>query len=138
MTESQEDYLKMISFLSDAGEVRVTDIARRLGVSKPSVLAALKSLEEKTLINHEKYGSVILTEKGKNLAAKIRERHDLLKSFLRLKLDVSEVNAGKDACRMEHILSEETFELIKKFVKGEKKSKKISFSYNILPAQLST
>jgi DtxR family Mn-dependent transcriptional regulator len=122
MTESQEDYLKMISFLSDAGEVRVTDIARCLGVSKPSVLKALKSLEEKALINHERYGSVLLTEKGKGLAAEIRERHELLKNFLRLKLNVSEVNAGKDACRMEHILSEETVELIIKIFKNEKKA----------------
>jgi DtxR family Mn-dependent transcriptional regulator len=123
MTESQEDYLEMISFLSDTEKVRVTDIARRLGVSKPSVLTALKSLEEKMLINHEKYGSVLLTEKGKGLAAEIREKHELLKNFLRLKLNVSEANAEKDACRMEHILSEETFELIIQFVKSEKKAK---------------
>jgi DtxR family Mn-dependent transcriptional regulator len=123
MTESQEDYLKMISFLSDAGEVRVTDIAIRLNVSKPSVVVALKLLEEKSLIHHAKYGRVLLTEKGKSLAAEIRERHELLKNFLRLTLNVSEANAEKDACRMEHILSEETFELIIKIVKGEKNAK---------------
>jgi DtxR family Mn-dependent transcriptional regulator len=125
MTESQEDYLEMISFLSDTGKVRVTDIARRLGVSKPSVLTALKSLEEKALINHEKYGRVLLTEKGKGLAVEIREKHELLKKFLRLKLDVSEANAEKDACRMEHILSEETFEMIKKMFQAKR-----NLSYN--------
>jgi DtxR family Mn-dependent transcriptional regulator len=123
MTESQEDYLKMISLLADAGEVRVTDIATRLNVSKPSVVVALKLLEEKALINHEKYGRVLLTEKGKGLAAEIRERHELLKNFLRLKLDVSEANAENDACKMEHILSGETFELIIKIVKSEKNAK---------------
>jgi DtxR family Mn-dependent transcriptional regulator len=122
MTESQEDYLKMISFLSNAGEVRVTDIAKRLGVSKPSVLAALKSLEEKALINHQRYGGVLLTEKGKSVAAEIRKKHELFKKFLRFKLNVSEANAEKDACRMEHILSEETFEFIAKFVESEKKA----------------
>jgi Mn-dependent DtxR family transcriptional regulator len=123
MTESQEDYLKTIGFLSDEGKVRVTDIARRLNVSKPSVVVALKLLEEKSLINHEKYGRVLLTEKGKSLAAEIRERHELLKNFLRLNINVSEANAEKDACRMEHILSEETFELIIKIVKGEKNAR---------------
>ncbi|MDR3342164.1 MAG: metal-dependent transcriptional regulator [Treponema sp.] len=125
MTESQEDYLEIIGFLSDRGEVRVTDIAIRLGVSKPSVLAALKLLEEKVLINHERYGRVLLTEKGKYLAAEIRERHELLKNFLRLKLNVSEANAEKDACRMEHILSEETFELIKKCLKREENRERV-------------
>jgi DtxR family Mn-dependent transcriptional regulator len=114
MTQSQEDYLEMISFLSDAGEVRVTDIASRLGFSKPSVLAALKTLEEKALITHERYRKVSLTAKGKDLAAEIRERHELLKEFLRVKLNVSEENAEKDACRMEHVLSGETLEQIKK------------------------
>jgi DtxR family Mn-dependent transcriptional regulator len=68
---------------------------------------------------------VLLTEKGKGLTTKIRERHELLKNFLSLKLNVSEANAEKDACRMEHILSGETFELIIKIVKSEKKA-----SYN--------
>jgi DtxR family Mn-dependent transcriptional regulator len=113
MTESQEDYLKMISLLADAGTVRVTDIATHLGVSKPSVLAALTLLEEKAIVHHERYGRVLLTEKGRQRAAVIREKHELLKKFLRVTLNVSEANAEKDACRMEHILSEETFEKLR-------------------------
>jgi DtxR family Mn-dependent transcriptional regulator len=117
MTQSQEDYLEMVSFLSDEGRVRVTDIASRLGFSKPSVLTALRLLEEKALIQHERYGSVELTEKGRRLAANIRERHFLIKDFLQKKLKVSEENAEKDACKMEHVLSEETFEKFKSFMK---------------------
>jgi DtxR family Mn-dependent transcriptional regulator len=116
MTQSQEDYLEMVSFLSDGGKVRVTDIASRLGFSKPSVLTALKLLEEKGLILHERYGSVSLTDKGRELAGSIRERHFLLKEFLHEKLGVSEETAEKDACKLEHVLSEESFEQLKAFL----------------------
>jgi DtxR family Mn-dependent transcriptional regulator len=117
MTQSQEDYLEMVSFLSDEGRVRVTDIALRLGFSKPSVLTGLRLLEEKGLVSHERYGSVSLTEQGRKLAAEIRARHILIKTFLREKLGVSEENAETDACKMEHILSEETFKKLKSFVR---------------------
>jgi DtxR family Mn-dependent transcriptional regulator len=109
----------MVSFLSDEGRVRVTDIASRLGFSKPSVLTALRLLEEKSLVEHERYGSVELTQKGRKLAAKIRERHFLIKEFLLKKLDVGEETAEKDACKMEHVLSEETFEKLKSFMKSD-------------------
>jgi DtxR family Mn-dependent transcriptional regulator len=117
MTQSQEDYLEMVSFLSDEGRVRVTDIATRLGFSKPSVLTGLRLLEEKELIKHEHYGSVSLTEKGRKLAGEIRERHFLIKVFLEKKLGVCEETAEKDACKMEHVISEETFEKLKAFLK---------------------
>jgi DtxR family Mn-dependent transcriptional regulator len=113
MTQSLEDYLEMVSFLSDEGEVRVTDIASRLGFSKPSVLSALKSLEEKDLIEHKRYSTVLLTKKGTALAAEIRERHDMLTNFLHNFLGISSETAEKDACKMEHILSEETMTKMK-------------------------
>ncbi|GMO32624.1 MAG: metal-dependent transcriptional regulator [Termitinemataceae bacterium] len=108
MTQSQEDYLEMVSFLSDEGEVRITDIAKRLKISKPAVLTALKSLEEKKLVTHKRYSTVSLTESGKILAAEIRKRHDLLTDFLKNILGVNEKAAEEDACKMEHVLSEET------------------------------
>jgi DtxR family Mn-dependent transcriptional regulator len=113
MTESQEDYLEMVSFLSDEGCVRVTDIASRLGYSKPAVTAALKLLEERGLVCHRPYCPVTLTPDGKRFACCVRERHDLLKRFLMERLFVSEDTASKDACKMEHILSEETLESIR-------------------------
>lgn len=116
MTQSLEDYLETVSFLSDDGEVRVTDIAVRMGVSKPSVLTALKALEERGLIEHERYSSVTLTKDGTTKALEIRERHTFLTSFLNKVVGVSEETAEKDACRMEHVLSKETLQKIKAMV----------------------
>jgi DtxR family Mn-dependent transcriptional regulator len=113
MTQSLEDYLEMVSFLADEGEVRVTDIAARLGVSKPSVLTALKILEEQGLLQHERYRTVHLTKKGVQQAAEIRERHTFLTTFLQDLVGVSPETAEKDACKMEHLLSEETFRKMK-------------------------
>jgi DtxR family Mn-dependent transcriptional regulator len=108
MTPSMEDYLEMVSFLADEGSVRVTDIATRLGFTKPSVHAALKALEERGLIEHRRYSPVTLTEAGQVLALEIRERHNLIKNFLIKTLGVGTETAEKDACKMEHVLSEET------------------------------
>jgi DtxR family Mn-dependent transcriptional regulator len=108
MTPSMEDYLEMVSFLADEGEVRVTDIAARLKVSKPSVLTALKVLKEQGLLEHERYRTVSLTRKGVVQAAEIRERHSFLSAFLQNVLGVSSETAERDACKMEHLLSEET------------------------------
>ena len=121
MTQSLEDYLEMVSFLSDDGEVRVTDIASRLGVSKPSVLTALRTLEEQGLLEHERYRRVNLTREGVRQAADIRERHSTLTTFLQDIIGVSAETAEKDACKMEHLLSEETLKKIKTLVKTQKK-----------------
>jgi DtxR family Mn-dependent transcriptional regulator len=121
MTQSLEDYLEMVSFLSDEGEVRVTDIASRLGVSKPSVLTALKALEEQGLIEHERYRTVTLTQKGAIRASEIRDRHDFLTTFLRDVLGVSAETSENDACKMEHILSEETIKKMKILARTFKK-----------------
>ena len=121
MTQSLEDYLETVSFLSDDGDVRVTDIAVRMGVSKPSVLTALKTLEERGFIQHERYSSVSLTKEGNVKALEIRERHTFLTSFLNKVVGVSEETAEKDACRMEHDLSPESFAAIKNYIKKTSK-----------------
>jgi DtxR family Mn-dependent transcriptional regulator len=121
MTQSLEDYLEMVGFLSDEGEVRVTDIASRLGVSKPSVLTALKILEDQGLLEHERYRSVTLTERGKEASAEIRGRHDFLTSFLHDVLGVSPDIAEQDACKMEHVLSEETLKKMKVLTLSQQK-----------------
>jgi DtxR family Mn-dependent transcriptional regulator len=113
MTQSLEDYLEMVSFLSDEGNVRVTDIAIRLGVSKPSVLTALRNLEEQGLVEHARYRTVSLTKKGAVAAAEIRDRHVFLTAFLQEVVNVSPEIAEKDACKMEHMLSEETLKKMK-------------------------
>ncbi|MDR0629561.1 MAG: metal-dependent transcriptional regulator [Treponema sp.] len=121
MTQSLEDYLEMVSFLSDEGEVRVTDIATRLGVSKPSVLTALKVLEEQGLLEHERYRRVSLTEKGVMQASEIRNRHSFLTLFFRDIIGVNPDTAEKDACKMEHLLSEETLQKMKVFAQKKRR-----------------
>jgi DtxR family Mn-dependent transcriptional regulator len=121
MTQSLEDYLEMVSFLADEGEVRVTDIASRLGVSKPSVLTALKNLEEQGLLEHERYKTVTLTKKGGLLAGEIKDRHYFLTAFLRDILGVNAETSEKDACKMEHLLSEETLVKMRALTKSKVK-----------------
>jgi DtxR family Mn-dependent transcriptional regulator len=121
MTQSLEDYLEMVGFLSDEGEVRVTDIASRLRVSKPSVLTALKTLEDQGLLEPERYRSVTLTERGKEAAAEIRGRHNFLRSFLLDVVGVSPEIAEQDACKMEHVLSEETLKMMKSLTLSQTK-----------------
>jgi DtxR family Mn-dependent transcriptional regulator len=112
-----EDYLKAISILADERkEVRVTDIAVRLKVTKPSVFSAVKSLEDRGLVVHERYGCVIMTPEGTVEAANIRERYRFLTSCLREIMGISPENAEKDACKLEHILSVETLKKMKAFV----------------------
>jgi DtxR family Mn-dependent transcriptional regulator len=110
--ETLENYLEMVSFLADEGPVRVTDIAARLEVSKPSVLIALKTLEERGLLER----TVSLTKKGAVQAAEIRRRHSLLTIFLQTIVEVGKETAEKDACKMDHILSGETLAKIEKLV----------------------
>jgi DtxR family transcriptional regulator, Mn-dependent transcriptional regulator len=113
VTESLEMYLETIGLLREKTKMaRVTDIAHELGVSKPSVHAALHELERRGLIEHEHYGEVFLSPAGKEAAAEVRRRHDLLTSFLRVTVGVSPETAEHDACRIEHYLSKETMDRI--------------------------
>ncbi len=112
--ESAEDYLEAILRLSEKNsEVRSVDIAAMLEVSKPSVSHAMKLLREDGYIAMDRYGTVTLLEKGAVIARRIYERHLVLSSMLQ-SLGVSPETAMADACKMEHDLSEETFEMIKK------------------------
>jgi DtxR family Mn-dependent transcriptional regulator len=113
MTQSLEDYLKVMGLLADRGEVRITDVAIQLGVSKPSVVVAVKVLEDQGFLKHERYRNVILTERGKEKAAEIRGRYEFLVLFLKDILGFSPKTAEQDSCKMEHILSEETLKKMK-------------------------
>lgn len=110
MTKSLEDYLEAIHrLIEDTGIARVVDVAKKLDVTMPSVNSAVKELSKLEFVNYKKYQHIQITPKGKHRAAMIFKRHTLLKKFL-LSIGVSEANAEKDACSMEHILSEETME----------------------------
>lgn len=117
MYESGEDYLETILVLSKRnGNVRSIDIAREMNFSKPSVSRAMGLLKESGYIIVDTTGLIKLTDKGKEKAAQIYERHRLLTKFLRKITGVSEEIAETDACRVEHILSEEVYLGIKKFM----------------------
>lgn len=103
--ESAENYLETILIINERkGEVRSIDIVNELEFSKPSVSVAMKNLREN--------GYITLTEKGKAIADKMYERHSFLSTWLKA-LGVSEKVAVDDACRIEHVISDESFDAIK-------------------------
>lgn len=114
--ESAENYLETILILSQRKgkcEVRSIDIVNELEFSKPSVSVAMKNLRENGYITVDKDGYIRLTDKGLEIAEKMYERHTLLSQWL-IKLGVDEKVAVEDACRMEHVISAESFAAIKK------------------------
>lgn len=115
--ESGEDYLERILVLSERnGQVRSIDIATDMGFSKPSVSIAMKKLKENGFITIDENGFISLTVEGQKVASRIYERHQVLTELF-VSLGVDEEIAKKDACKIEHDLSEETFEAIKKTIK---------------------
>lgn len=112
--ESAEDYLEAILMLREKkGQVRSIDIANELNFSKPSVSIAMKNLRENGYIHMDKDGFITLTDAGRNIAETMYERHKLLSRWL-INLGVNEKTAVQDACRMEHVISAESFEAIKR------------------------
>ena len=111
--ESGEMYLETIYILSrQSGSVRSIDVAEHLGYSKPSVSRAVGLLEKDGLLRRDETGALMLTETGEEKARQIYERHTVLtKLFIRLGVD--EETAAEDACRIEHYISDRSFEAIK-------------------------
>ena len=114
--ESAENYLETILVLSKRKpHVRSIDIATELSFSKPSVSVAMKNLRENGYVLMDPDGYLTLTDAGREIAEKIYERHTLLTDWL-LYLGVSPKTAEEDACRIEHVISAESFEMVKKHV----------------------
>ncbi len=110
--ESEEDYLEAILMLQEKnGHVRAVDIAKELNFTKASVSVAMKKLREKQYISNEN-GSIVLLEPGRKIAEHVYERHKLFTNFF-ISLGIDETTARNDACRIEHDLSDETFEKVK-------------------------
>lgn len=117
-TESAENYLETILILSkQLPVVRGVDIATELGYKKSSVSIAMKNLREKQHISVTDSGYIYLTESGKAIAEMIYERHEFISSWLK-SLGVPSEIATEDACRIEHVISKESFQAIKKYVAG--------------------
>ncbi len=112
MTPSKENYLKVLLELSGGDEVRSSDVAEALGITKASVSCMMKRLRDEGYITKEKYGAVTLTGKGLNEAANVKKRYNLLKSFFVRILGVDTATAAEDACRIEHIISPESLDKI--------------------------
>lgn len=115
--ESAENYLETILVLSQQlPVVRAVDISHELGFKKSSVSIAMKNLREKQHITVTDAGFIYLTESGKEIAEMILERHQLLSSWL-IRLGVPEEIAQEDACKLEHVISKESFDAIKQHIK---------------------
>ncbi len=115
--ESGEMYLETILQLKEQkGAIRSIDIVREMGFSKPSVSIGIRKLKEGNYVNVDPDGYITFTEKGEEVARKIYERHTILSNIL-IHLGVDESTALEDACKMEHIISDETFEAIKNHFK---------------------
>lgn len=114
LRESGEMYLETVLLLSEKDEhVRSLDVANHLGFSKPSVSRAVGKLKSENYINIDPQGYITLTDKGESIARKILEKRKVLKDLI-MSWGVDEKTAAADACKIEHVLSDETFAAIKK------------------------
>ena len=130
LTKSREDYLEAICEICEEEKVaRVKDIASHMDVSLASVNYAVKALKSDGLIKHKRYGYIELTEKGGKIGRAIYRKHKLIRSFLIKVLNVNEKIADKDACGIEHVISGETFDKMKSFLK----SKESAGTYGVSP-----
>lgn len=118
LQESGEMYLESILVLSESNpHVRSIDVCEYMGFSKPSVSRAINLLKNGGYVNMDKDGYLTLTNEGLSIARKIYNRHKFLTEFL-ISLGVSESTASADACKIEHHISDESFEAIKRVLKG--------------------
>ena len=128
LTKSREDYLEAICEICEEEKVaRVKDIASHMDVSLASVNYAIKALKNEGLIKHKRYGYIELTEKGNEIGHAIYRKHKLIRSFLIEVLNVDEKVADKDACGIEHVVSEETCDKMDSYLK----SKEVYGNYDI-------
>lgn len=115
-TERTEDYLKTIeAIVSKKGYAQVKDVSSALGTSPSSVTGMFQKLKNDGYINYEKYGGVTLTDKGKNVAQNTKAKYGVVRDFLTV-LGIDDETADEDACRIEHVLTDDTIEVLTKFM----------------------
>ena len=121
ITTSLENYLEAILFLKEKnGNVRLTDVATKMNISKPSVNKAITTLKSMGFVNQERYGLLNLSEKGERYARNIANRHYVLFDFLHNYLGVDIETAEKEACLIEHALSADTAQKLSEFLNNLK------------------
>ena len=117
-TNSQEDYLEAILYLeTEKGSIRISDLAKVIGVGKSAASLAIKTLKSKGLVNHNSYGRVTLTDEGRKIAEWTKMKHESIRAFLMQHLGLSYEVAEENACRMEHVVSADVIERLAGFVK---------------------
>ena len=121
LSASLEDYLEVIyEIINEKQGVKAIDISRKLGVGRSSVTDALKALAEKKLVNYGRYDVLSLTETGKKIAERVIVKHSILYDFFITTLKLSPEEANENACRIEHVISDEAFNGFVKFMKDNK------------------
>lgn len=117
LTSSQEEYLKTIYLLEKSNKkVRVTDIAIRLKITKPSVNKAINMLKDMGLIHYQAYGDIMLTKEGENYAIEVIKKQDILTMFLVEILDINKEQAEEEAIAMKYAISEKTAQKLNKYI----------------------
>lgn len=128
LTPALEDYLEVIYQLAEEnGKAKISDIARRMDIAKPSVTQAINSLRREGMVYQDRYGPVLLTPKGEKRAREVWYRHRVIRRFLEEVLKVEPATADRDACLMEHNISAETFSQMEKWLQ-EKSDDNTSFA----------
>ena len=112
-----EMYLETVYVLeSNHGHAHGVDIADKLGVSKPSVTKAMNYLKEEGLVLKETYGAITLTDAGREMSERIYQKHQTIETFLNHSLGLSSAQASKDACKIEHVLSDKMMDAIEAYL----------------------
>ena len=132
ISKSQEDYLKAMYVLKmKNGEIRVTDIAEYLGISKPSVTKAINNLKEIDLVNNKTYGKIELTEEGEDIAKKVLEAYDISYVFLKDVLGLNEENAKTEAEKLKLTMEDSTLNSLAKYVHKVLNLSELNCNYDI-------
>ena len=132
ISKASEEYLKTMYILKQQnGNIRVTDIAKKMNCTKPSVNKAIYNLKDSGLLNYESYGTIELTEKGEDLAKKILEAYDIVYLFLKDVLDLDEQSAKEEAEKIKLVTTDETINKLAKYVHNVLGLKELNCNYDI-------
>ncbi len=132
ISKSLEEYLKTMYVLKKQnGKIRVTDIAKKMNCSKPSVNKAIYNLKDNELLNYESYGTIELTAKGEDLAKKILEAYDIIYLFLKDVLNLEEKQAREEAEKIKSVITDETINQLAKYVHEVLDLKSLDCDYDI-------
>lgn len=132
ISKALEEYLKTMYVLKKQnGNIRVTDIAKKMECTKPSVNKAINNLKEEKLVNYETYGTIELTEEGENLAKKVLETYDIVYVFLKEVLNLEENQANAEAEKIKSVIADETINKLAKYVHQELGLSNLNCNYDV-------